>query len=153
MTRNLSLLFAVIVFFTISSAQSQKQDAEISRSARKAYYPAVTVVKQPSSPVTLKLTSIKAMPDRPGMVKMTFKAEGAPTVKGYHFHYEEVFVDEHGAKGSVMTESTSLRVVPYEESLIARENSKVEIWVSEVEYKDGARWKSPLVPKLMKEGK
>jgi len=108
----------------------------------------VTLIQQQSSPVILKISPVKSIPEKPGLVKITFKAKGAKTVKGYHFHYEEKFVDEDGTRGSVVTNSTSLRTLGREESLNAHENAEIEVWVSEVEFMDGSRWKSSLMPKL-----
>ena len=56
-------------------------------------------------------------------------------------------------RGSVVTDSTSLRTLGREESLNAHENAEIEVWVSEVEFMDGSRWKSPLMPKLNREKK
>ena len=111
----------------------------------------MTVIRQQSSPVTLKVSSVESIAGKPGLVRITIKARGASTVKGYHFHYEETFVDEYGAAGSVVTDSTSLRSLPNEESFIARENAEVEVWVSEVEFRDKSTWKSSLIPKLKRE--
>jgi len=108
----------------------------------------VTLIQQQSSPVILKISPVKSIPEKPGLVKITFKAEGAKAVRGYHFHYEEKFVDKEGTRGSVVTNSTSLRTLGREESLNAHENAEIEVWVSEVEFMDGSRWKSSLMPKL-----
>ena len=149
MTRLSLLILAMISFLTltVSEVQSQKQGADSNRTASRGRRPSVTLVRQQSSPVVLKI-SVKSMPEKPGLVKITFKADGAKTIKGYHFHYEENFVDKDGTRGSVVTDSTSLRTLGREESLIAHEDAEIEVWVSEVEFKDGSRWKSSLMPKL-----
>ena len=64
------------------------------------------------APVTLKVSSVKLIAGKAGLVNITPKAQGASAVKGFRFHYEEAFVDEHLAEGSVETDSTSLRSVP-----------------------------------------
>jgi hypothetical protein len=133
---------------TVSIVQSQEQGADSNRLASRSQRPFVTVIKQQSSPVILKISHVKSIPEKPGLVKITFKAQGAKTVKGYHFHYEWNFVDKDGTRGSVVTDSTSLRTLGREESLIAHGNAEIEAWVSEVEFMDGSRWKSSLVPKL-----
>jgi hypothetical protein len=150
MTRLSSLILAVISFLTltVSIVQSQEQGADSNRLASGSKRPSVTLIQQQSSPVILKMSTVKSVPEKPGLVKITFKAEGAKTVKGYHFHYEEKFVDKDGARGSVVTNSTSLRTLGREESLNAHENAEIEVWVSEVEFMDGSRWKSSLMPKL-----
>ena len=149
MTRLSSLILAMISFLTltVSIVQSQEQGADSNRLASKSQPPSVTVIQQESSQVILKISPVKSIPEKPGLVKITFKAEGAKTVKGYHFHYEENFVDKDGS-GSVVTDSTSLRTLGREESLHAHENAEIRVWVSEVEYMDGSRWKSALIPKL-----
>ena len=149
MTRLSSLILAMIGFLilTVSIVQSQEQGADSDRRASRSQRPSVTLIQQQSSPVILRISSVKSIPEKPGLVKITFKAKGAKTVKGYHFHYEENFVDKDGTRGSVMTDSTSLRTLGREESLIAHENAEIEVWVSEVEFMDGSRWKSSLVPK------
>jgi hypothetical protein len=150
MTRLSSLILAMFSFLTltVSIVQSQEQGADSNRLASGSKRPSVTLIQQQSSPVILKMSPVKSVPEKPGLVKITFKAEGAKTVKGYHFHYEEKFVDKDGARGSVVTNSTSLRTLGREESLNAHENAEIEVWVSEVEFMDGSRWKSSLMPKL-----
>ena len=150
MTRLSSLILAMISFLTltVSIVQSQEQGAASNRLASKSQRPSVILIQQQSSPVILKISPVKSIPEKPGLVKITFKAQGAKTVKGYHFHYEENFVDKDGTRGSVVTDSTSLRTLGREESLNAHENAKIEVWVSEVEFMDGSRWKSPLMPKV-----
>ena len=150
MTRLSSLTLAMISFLTLtfSIVQSQEQGADSNRLASGSQRPSVTLIQQQSSPVILKISPVESIPEKPGLVKITFKAEGAKTVKGYHFHYEEKFVDKDGARGSVVTNSTSLRTLGREESLNAHENAEIEMWVSEVEFMDGSRWKSSLMPKL-----
>ena len=149
MTRLSSLILATISFLilAVSIVQSQEQGVNTDLLASKSQRPSVTLVPQQSSPVTLKL-SVESIPDKPGLVKITFKAKGAKTVKGYHFQYEEKFVDQDGARGSIESHSTSLRLLGREESLIAHKNAEVELWVSEVEFMDGSKWKSSLMPKL-----
>ena len=149
----LSLVLATLgsLCLTDSIVHCHEQSANVAHQGSKSRRPSVTVIRQQSSPVTFKVSSVKSIPGKPGLVKITIKAQAASTVKGYHFHYEEVFVDEHGAAGSVVTESTSLRTLPHEESFIARENADIEIWVSEVEFLDGSTWKSSLIPKLKRE--
>lgn len=153
MTLILSLVLATIGSLTVTSSiiHCQGQSANVNQQARKSRRPSVTVIRQQSSPVTLKLSSVESIAGKPGFFKITIKAQGASTVKGYHFHYEETFVDEHGAAGSVVSNSTSLRPLSYEESFIARENGEVEIWVSEVEFRDKSTWKSALIPKSKRE--
>jgi hypothetical protein len=155
MTRLSSLILAMISFLTltVSIAQSQEQGADSNRLASRSQRPSVTLIQQQRSPVILKISLVKSIPEKPGLVKITFKAQGAKTVKGYHFHYEENFVDKDGTRGSVVTDSTSLRTLGREESLNAHENAEIEVWVSEVEFMDGSRWKSPLMPKLNREKK
>jgi hypothetical protein len=148
MTRLSSLILAMTL--TVSVVQSQGQDVSRNRLTSKSQRPSVTLVRQQSSPVTLKV-SVASIPEKPGMVKITFKAKGAKTVKGYHYRYEENFVEQDGTKGSIVSESTSLRTLAREESLIAHENAQIEMWVSEVEFKDGSRWKSSVLPKLTKQ--
>ena len=150
MTRLSSFILAMISFLTltVSIVQSQEQGADSNRLASKSERPSVTLIQQQSSPVILKISPVKSIPEQPGLVKITFKAQGAKTVKGYHFHYEENFVDKDGTRGSVVTDSTSLRTLGREESLNAHENAEIEVWVSEVEFMDGSRWKSALMPKL-----
>lgn len=150
MTRLSSLILAMISFLTltVSIVQSQEQGADSNRLASGSQRPSVTLIQQQSSPVILKISPVKSIPEKPGLVKITFKAKGAKTVKGYHFHYEEKFVDKDGTRGSVVTNSTSLRTLGREESLNAHENAEIEVWVSEVEFMDGSRWKSSLMPKL-----
>ena len=154
MTRLSSLVLATISFLTltVSVVQCQGRDADRDRLASKSQRPSVTVIRQQSSPVILKISSVKSIPEKPGLVKITLKAQGAETVKGYHFHYEENFVDKGGTRGSVVTDSTSLRTLGREELLNAHENAEIQVWVSEVEFVDGSRWKSSLVPKLKREG-
>ena len=135
---------------TASIIHCQAQSTSVNQRS-KSRRPSVTVIRQQSSPVTLKISSVESIPGKTGLVKITIKAQGASTVKGFHFHYEETFVDVHGAAGSVVTNSTSLRSLPHEESFIARENGEVEIWVSEVEFLDGSTWKSSLIPKLKRD--
>jgi hypothetical protein len=153
MTQLSSLILAMISFLTltVSIVQSQEQSADSNRLASRSQRPSVTLIQQQSSPVILKMSPVKSIPEKPGLVKITFKAKGAKTVKGYHFHYEENFVDKDGTRGSLMTDSTSLRTLGREESLNAHENAEIEVWVSEVEFMDGSRWKSSLMPKLNKE--
>ena len=153
MTRLSSLILAMIGFLTltVSIVQSQEQGADSNRLASRSQRPSVTLIQQQSSQVILKISPIKSIPEKPGLVKITFKAEGAKTVKGYHFHYEENFVDKDGARGSVVTDSTSLRKLGREESFYAHENAEIEVWVSEVEFMDGSGWKSRLMPKLNRE--
>ena len=150
MTRLSSLILAMISFLTLTVAivQCQEQGADSDRLASRSQRPSVNLIQQQSSPVILKISSVKSIPEKPGLVKITFKAQGAETVKGYHFHYEENFVDKDGTRGSVVTDSTSLRTLGREESLNARENAEIEMWVSDVEFMDGSRWKSSLTPKL-----
>lgn len=151
MTRLSSLILAMISFLTltVSIVQSQESNRVASRSQR----PSVNLIQQQGSSVILKISRVKSIPEKPGLVEITFKAQGAKTVKGYHFHYEEKFVDKDGARGSVVSKSTSLRVLKREESLIAHENGEIEMWVSEVEFMDGSRWKSSLISKLNREEK
>ncbi|HET6863297.1 MAG TPA: hypothetical protein VFH91_09620, partial [Pyrinomonadaceae bacterium] len=113
MTRLSSLILGMISFLTltVSIVQSQEQGADSNRLASRSQHPSVTHIQQPSSPVILKISPVKSIPEKPGLVKITFKAQGAKTVKGYHFHYEENFVDKDGARGSVATDSTSLRTL------------------------------------------
>ena len=153
MTRLSSLVLATISFLTLTASiiQCQGKGADSDRLAGKSQRPSVTVIRQQSSPVTLKISSVKSIPEKPGLVNITFKAQGAETVKGYHFHYEENFVDKDGARGSVVTDSTSLRTLGRGESLNAHENAEIEVWISEVEFTDGSRWKSSLTPKLKRE--
>jgi|SRR5687767_5496477 len=151
MTRLSSLILAMILTLTVSIVQSQEQGAH-NRLPIRRQRPSVTLIQQQSSSVFLKI-SVKSIPENPGMVKITWKAKGAKTVKGYHYHYEAKFVDKDGARGSVVADSTSLRTLGYEESLNAYENSEIEVWVSEVEFMDGSRWKSSLLPKLNGEKK
>jgi len=132
--------------------QGQEQGATVNPLAR-SHRPSVTVIRQRSAPVILKVSSVKSIAGKPGLVKITFKAQGASAVKGYHFHYEEVFVDKYGTEGTVVTDSTSLRSLAHEESWIAHENAEVEVWVSAVEFLDGSTWESPLIPKLKRERK
>ena len=150
MTRLSSLILAMITFLTltVSIVQSQEPGAGSNRLASRSQRPSVTLIQQQSSPVILKISQVKSVPEKPGLVKITLKAQGTKTVKGYHFHYEENFVDKDGARGSVVTDSTSLRTLGREESLNAHENAEIEVWVSEVEFMDGSRWKSALMPKL-----
>lgn len=150
MTRLSSVTFSMISFLTliVSIVQSPEQGAHSNRLASRSQRPSVTLIRQQSSPVILKISAIKSIPEKPGLVKITFKAKGAKTIKGYHFHYEENFVAEDGTRGSVVTDSTSLRTLAREESLNAHENAEIEVWVSEVEFMDGSRWKSLLMPKL-----
>lgn len=152
MTRLSSLILAMISFLilTVSIVQSQEQGADSNRLASRNQRPSVTLIQQQSSQVILKI-SVKSIPEKPGLVKITFKGQGAKTVKGYHFHYEANFVDRDGTRGSAVTDSTSLRTLGREESFIAHENSEIEVWISEVEFMDGSRWKSALIPKLNKE--
>ena len=149
MTRLSSLILAMISFLTltVSIVQSQEQGADSNRRASRSQRPSVTLIQQQSSQVILKISPLTLIPEKPGLVKITFKAEGAKTVKGYHFHYEENFVDKEG-RGSVVTDSTSLRSLGREETFYAHENAEIRVWVSEVEYMDGSRWKSALIPKL-----
>lgn len=153
MTLILSLVLATLgsLSVTASIIHCQGQSANVNQQRSKSRRPSVTVIRQQSSPVTLKVSSVESIPGKPGLVKITIKAQVASRVKGYHFHYEEAFVDEHGAAGSVVTDSTSLRSMPHEESFIAHENAEVEIWVSEVAFLDGSTWKSSLIPKLKRE--
>ena len=152
MTRLSSLILASsFLTFTVSIVQSQDQGAHSNRLAGRSQRPSVTLIRQQSSVVTLKVSAVKSIPEKPGLVKITFKAKGPKTVKGYHFHYEEKFVDKDGTRGSVVTDSTSLRTLKHEESLIAHENAEIEVWVSEVEFMDGTKWKSSLMPKLNRE--
>jgi hypothetical protein len=134
------------------SIQGQEQGTNVNHLAR-SQRPSLTVIQQRNAPVILRVSSVKLIAGKPGLVKITFKARGASAVKGYHFHYEEVFVDEYGAEGTVVLDSTSLRSLPDEESLIGHENAKVEVWVSEVKFMDGSKWESALIPKLKREGK
>ena len=152
MTRISSLVLAMssLLILTVSM-QGQEQGTNVNQLAR-SHRPSVTVIRQRSAPVILKVSSVKLIAGKPGLVDITLKARGASAVKGYHFHYEEVFVDEYKAGGSVVLDSTSLRSLPHEESLIAHGNAKVEVWVSEVEFVDGSKWKSALIPKLKREG-
>ena len=154
MTRLSSLILTTISFLilTVSIVQSQEQGADSNRLASRSQRPSLTLIQQQSSPVILKISSVKSIPEKPGLVKITFKATGAKTVKGFHFHYEETFVDKDGAKGSVVIDSTSLRTLGREESLIGHEKAEIEVWVSEVEFMDGSRWKSSLIPKLKSAG-
>src|ERR1044072_3886464 len=133
MTRISSPVLVVIAFLTLTVPnRGQEQSANVDAPG-KSRRPPVTVIRQPNAPVTLKF-SIKPIPGKPGLVKITFKAEGASGVKGFHFHSEEVFVEKDGAKGSIVSDSTSLRSLRQEESLIAHENSQAELWVSSVEF-------------------
>ena len=150
MTRLSSLILAMIMTLTVSIVQSQEQ-ADSDHLASRSQRPSVTIIQQQSSPVILKISPVKSIPERPGLVKITFKAQGAKTVKGYHFHYEENFVEKDGTRGSVVTDSTSLRTLGREESLNAHENAEIQVWVSEVEFTDGSSWKSPLMLKLNRE--
>lgn len=151
MTRLSSRILSMIscLTLTVSIVQSQEQGAHSNRLAR-SQRPSVTLIQQQSSPVILKI-SVKSIPEKPGLVKITFKAKGPKTVKGYHYHYEEKFVDKDGARGSIVAHSTSLRTLGYEESFNAHENAEIEVWVSEIEFMDGSRWKSALMPKLNRE--
>ena len=153
MTRLSSLILAMIGFLTltVSIVQSQEQGADGNRLASSSQRPSVTFIQQEGSQVILKISPVKSIPEKPGLVKITFKAQGPKTVKGYHFHYEENFVDKDGTRGSVVTDSTSLRTLGREESWIAHENAEIKVWVSEVEFMDGSRWTSLLMPKLNRE--
>lgn len=153
MTLIFSLVLAAIgsLNVTASIIHCQGQSANANQQASKSRRPSVTVIRQPSSPVTLKVSSVESISGKPGLVKITIKARGASTVKGYHFHYEATFVDEYGASGSVVTASTSLRSLPHEESFIAHKNGEVEVWVSAVEFLDKSTWKSSLIPKSKRE--
>ncbi|HSE24561.1 MAG TPA: hypothetical protein VLB68_23050 [Pyrinomonadaceae bacterium] len=153
MTRLSSLILAMITFLTltVSIVQSQKQGADSNRLASRSQRPTVTLIPQQSSSVILKLSPVKPIPENPGLVKITFKAQGPKTVKGFHYHYEENFVDQDGTRGSIVADSTSLRTLGREESLNAHKNAEIELWVSEVEFIDGSRWKSALTPKLNRE--
>ena len=155
MTRILSLVLAVIGSLTLTASigQCQGQIVNVNHLPSKSRRPSGTVIRQQSSPVTLKASSVESIAGKPGLVKVTIKAQGASAVRGYHFHYEEAFVDRYGAEGSVVIDSTSLRSLPHEESFIAHENAEIEVWVSEVEFLDGATWKSALIPKSKREGK
>jgi hypothetical protein len=154
MTIVLSLVVAVIASLSVTTQMIhfQGQSAPVNHLPSKSRRPTVSVVRQTSSPVTLKVTSVQAITGKPGFVRITIKAQGASTVKGYHFHYEEAFVDKYGAAGSVETDSTSLRSLNNEESFIAHENGEVKVWVSVVEFLDQSTWKSVLTPKAKKEG-
>jgi len=149
MTRLSSVILATISFLTLTGAivESQEQGAH-SRVASGSQRPSVTLVRQQASSVTLKISVLAPIPEKPGMVKIAFKAKGPKTVKGYHFHYEENFVDLNGTRGSIVSESTSLRTLGREESMYAHVNAEIKVWVSEVEFMDGSRWKSSLIPKL-----
>jgi hypothetical protein len=148
MTRISSPVLALISFLILTvPIQGQEQGANVNPLARSRR-PSVTVIRQQSAPVILKVASVKSIAGKPGLVQITFKARGASAVKGYHFHYEEVFVDKDGTKGTVVTDSTSLRSLSYEESLNAHENAEIEVWVSGVEFLDGSTWESSLIPKL-----
>ena len=152
MTR-LSLLILFIISLstlTVPIVQSQEQGAH-SGLASKSQRPSVTIISQQGSAVTLKISSLESLPQNPGMVKIAFKAKGPKTVKGYHFHYEENFVDQDGTRGSIVSNSTSLRTLAYEETLNAHVNAEIKVWVSEVEFMDGSKWKSSLIPKLIRE--
>jgi hypothetical protein len=153
MIRLSSLVLAMISFLTLTASivQCQEQGADSDRLARKSQRPSVTVIQQQSSPVILKISSVKSIPGKPGVVKITFKPKAAKTVKGYHFHYEGNFVGKDGTRGSMVADSTSLRSLGREESFILYENSEIEVWVSEVEFMDGSRWKSSLTPKVKRE--
>src|ERR1044072_6134996 len=134
MTRISSPVLVVIAFLTLTVPnRGQEQSANVDAPG-KSRRPPVTVIWQPNAPVTLKF-SIKPIPGKTGLVKITFKVEGASGVKGFHFlHYEEFFMDKDGAKGIIVSDSTSLRSLRQEESLIAHENSQAELWVSSVEF-------------------
>ncbi len=149
MVRVSSLALATVCLLILTVAiQSQEQGTNLSNLPRS---PSVTVIQQQNAAVTLKISSIKSIAGKPGLVKLIFKAQGAAAVKGYHFHYEEMFVDEYGAEASVVTDSTSLRSVRNEEDFVAHANAKIKVWVSEVEFVDGSKWQSTLVPKLKRE--
>ncbi len=150
MLRVSSLVFATVCLLILTAIQSQEQGTNLSKLPR-SQRPSVTVIQQQSAPVTLMVSSIKSIPGKPGLVKLTFKPRGASAVKGYHFHYEEIFVDEYNAEGSVVTDSTSLRSLRNEEEFVAHANGKVEVWVSQVEFVDGSKWQSTLVSKLKAE--
>ena len=154
MTIFLSLVVAAIASLSVTTSMIhfQGQSAPVNHLSNKGTRPTVTVVRQPSSPVTLEVSSVRSITGKPGFVRITIKAQGASTVKGYHFHYEEAFVDEYGAAGSIETNSTSLRSLNNEESFIAHENGEVKVWVSVVEFLDRSTWKSVLAPKSKKEG-
>ena len=154
MTRLSSCILAMIscLTLTVSIVQSQEQGAQGNRLAVRSQRPSVTLIQQQSSPVILKV-SVKSIPEKPGMVKITFKAKGPKTVRAYQYQYEEKFVDKDGARGSIVAKSTSLRTLGYEESLNAHENAEIEVWVSEIEFMDGSRWISALKPKLNSEKK
>jgi len=154
MNRILSLVLAVIGTLTVpaSIVECQTKGANINPPASKRQRPSVTVIPQQSAYVTLKVSSVEKIAEKPGLVKITIEAEGASTVKGYHFHYEEVFVDKDRAEGSVVIDSTSLRSLPHKEFFIAHENAQVEVWLSEGEFMDGSKWKSALIPKLKRKG-
>lgn len=153
MTLILSLVLAAIGSLTVAASMvpCQEQSTNANQRASKSRRPSVTLKRQQGSPVTLKVSSVESIPGKPGLVKIIIKAQGASKVRGYHFHYEETFVDEYGAAGSVVTDSTSLRLLPHEEIFVAHANAEIEVWVSVAEFQNGSTWKSSLVPKLKRD--
>jgi hypothetical protein len=126
--------------------QFQGALADTGRTLQNAKQPSVTIKNQQSAPLSFRLVTVEPLPDKPKMVKIILRVEAkaAQFIKQYSVHYEEVWKDQESGDGSLVSDLSSPNRPPHDLTFIARESARVELWLSSVEFVDGAEWKSRL---------
>jgi hypothetical protein len=142
-----NIITALIVTISATAlCQSQAGPVNTDRPSQNTKQPSVTIRDQQSAPLSLSIVAVEPIPDKPKMVKIILRVEAgaSQTVRQYSIHYEEVWKDRESGDGSVVMDETSPNRPPENLTFIARQNAKAELWLSSVEFADGAEWKSRL---------
>lgn len=146
LARIISMTALIVIISATALCQIQGALADKDRPLQKAKQPSVTIKDQQSAPLSFRIVAVEPIPDKPEMVKIILRVEAkaAQSVRQYSVHYEEVWKDRESGNGALVSDLTSPQKLPHDLTFIARKNAIVELWLSSVEFVDGAEWKSRL---------